>query len=397
VSGESVNGVNITVVANSQTTSTTTDGHGFFQLDVPGTGNEINFDVIVAPRGAAPYTVTGLKAPTSSVRGDAHDLGIWVSEPYYNVTAELIRRCTPGAVIPNTAITFTRVSGPVLRGVLDANGAYHATSDENGHFPLFGPNVSADGVLPMKGIVAATLPTGRFVSGMTMPSTYLFRDFGELVQVLLAPESSYVGCLYDRAFVTPAVGIPVDFTRTGGTATGLQTYSTVSDSDGAFALKLQPLGAGPVMGSLTIHSPAPAHTYSIDTAAFSNVADPSGPAPPHFGVGLHLPYFGVINLPNVHIIAKRVGGIAASPDSVSMLSDGYGQFLLYLFKPKEAGDLIVDISFLPPAPYRSFILRGVHLSTLDRDSDAIRILNLDVNAQNGEPLGGNSSIAIRRP
>jgi hypothetical protein len=192
----------------------------------------------------------------------------------------------------------------------------------------------------------------------------------------------YVGCIIHRGASVPQPGITIDFVRTGGAPTLRSTTTVTSDSSGVFLLDLGPLSRGDVVGDLTVHGFEASTTYVarnvIVPAADGFRADTS------FGIGLQLPYFGTVQrfnsgVPGVRVTMKRTGGIPISPDSVSMVTASDGLFNTYPFHATNAGELVVDITVSPPAPSSPFVIKAVHLPTVDAASRGVHFIDIDLN------------------
>jgi hypothetical protein len=65
-------------------------------------------------------------------------------------------------------------------------------------------------------------------------------------------------------------GASVSFTRTGGASTTLPSASAVTDSAGAFVLRLGPITEGPVVGDLTIQAPGAATSRVVKGATIGS-------------------------------------------------------------------------------------------------------------------------------
>jgi hypothetical protein len=378
--------VSDTVKGTRDSISTEADGAGFFQLSVDASvSGKIPFDVIVQAPSQLPYRVAGLRETTTRVRGESHDLGVWVAIPYFNTVGELVRRCAPARKFANVPVTVRSVYGPPVSG-LNAGGVFTAVTDGSALFNLFDHTITPSAADTIGVVVEATVKGERLASGVRMGAEHLFRVTTPLLQIPMAPESTYVGCIYDRALVTPVANIQVDFTRTGGVPTAVATYSTVSDSDGAFALRLGPATDGAaVIGDLTVHSRFPSQTYTQKNQTFFSVSTPGAVGPPLFGVGLHLPYFvtitrGGVPQQGIHLVAKRTGGILAPPDSIVGVSDAGGRILLNGFKPQQQGNLVVDLTLIQSGNAPNYVVRGLSLPALDVDSEGRQILEVDLNS-----------------
>jgi hypothetical protein len=379
------------VIARDSTTRET-DRHGYFEVSFhAASADTITYDVLVESPDGTSYRVRDLRTVASVRRGEGHDLGLWVARPYFDAIAEFSGRCQPGSRFRNTEISFVRTGGVIVTG-LSSTGSLTQRTDSNGQMNLFGSDIRPAGLEPLLGVFKTVINGVALESGAAITPHYLYRDARPIVPAQLGPAESFIGCIYDRGSVQPVRGISVEFTRTGGVPTGASVVSAQTDSLGAFSLALQPATVGPVIGDLTIHSPSPSSTYVKRGVVLDHVADPLAKPSPRFGVGLHLPYYGFVKrgsdpVKNVQIIIKRVGGSTVTRDSVSTLSDGYGMFLLYpLLKPTSAGDVIADVTVIPPAPDKAFVLRAVRIPTVDEDSDARVLFDLDLTKSNGEPL-----------
>jgi hypothetical protein len=114
-------------------------------------------------------------------------------------------------------------------------------------------------------------------------------------------------------------------------------------------------------------------TFDVDGARFYT----------EWAIGRHLPWVGVVRaqgrgLAGVEVEARRVSGIPATPEVLTVRSDENGVFRLTGFVPGASGNLVVDLTFRPPAPYQTKIVRGVSLATFDVDSDARIVGQYDI-------------------
>lgn len=373
-----------------RTASSSTDGSGFYQLSLPADGQSALVSVEVHPPGAQAYEVRGLAVPVQVNRGWAHDLGIWVSRAYYPYIGEMALRCTSRKIERATNVRFrvTPGSGP---SELDDNPlGLPIAVDDNGHFRFFDPAVRAEALVPVTGTLSATIGGVRYESGITLPPEYRYKAPESVRQASLAPESTYVGCVYDRYSVQGVGGIAIDFTRTGGARTLQENASTMTDSVGMFALKLGPQSDGPVVGVLTIHAPSPSAPYSRSGVELYAAGDPEAGRTPTFGVGLHLPYFGIVHhggarVAGAKVTITRTGGATVSPERVETTADNDGQFVFFALRPLEKGTVILDLTVTVPGSTRSYTLAGVVAPVLDEDSQGRLLVQFDLDKAVGPP------------
>src|SRR5690349_11722683 len=82
--------------------------------------------------------------------------------------------------------------------------------------------------------------------------------------------------------------------------------------------------------------------------------------------------FGLVSrfntpMAGVRVTVKRTGGIAAQPDSISVVTGPDGRFNASAFRISSLGDLIVSLTITPPAPLPAFRIDNVRLTALDGD------------------------------
>ncbi len=90
-----------------------TDATGWWQVDVPATGQGgLTVDIVVTPPNGVPYQVRGLNLRTSQYRGVGNFLGRWTTQPFLTVLGEVFN--APG----NERVVGARVTA-VRRGGID--------------------------------------------------------------------------------------------------------------------------------------------------------------------------------------------------------------------------------------------------------------------------------------
>lgn len=354
--------------------ATTTDVRGFYQLSVPmQSSGPVAFDMVVSPPEGPTYRVAALHAEASDRAGDAADLGLWVSDPYFEIAGEVILRAQRDVRVPNTPVTFVRTGGAELTGPGWTSTGFHSMTDGSGRVRLFGYTVFPSTLTPVTGQLTAQLFFGPSTEPVTLTPTYEFRPAPFVQQIPVGPTMVYQIGVYNRATVVGVPGVRVDFQRTGGVETAPPTTSGVSDAGGTFLLNIRPLTFGTVIGDLTIHAPPPSATYIVHDVQFPVMDTDSVRFFGSYGVGLHFPWFGIVQhggarVAGAEITAQRIDGAPVSPSTVVTHSDANGQFGLNGFVPQDTGTVLLDITVRPPAPFTAFIVHGISLAVLDRDS-----------------------------
>jgi hypothetical protein len=377
VDGHGVSGARVSLVRTDVTphdsTSTVTDGDGNYQVDLAtGSGT---FDVDVAPLGLPAYQVHGLALASSTRSGNGHVLGVWVTRPIFATALELIRR-TDGGPVTSGTVTFRRTGGVAISGDGLVNGTFTTQIDPSGRVALLS-GVYALGTDDVIGEL--TIDTGDPIGPSIIPdfriaARYEFRP-RDVLRMAVGPRLDWGILIYDRATVVGVPGTVVSFRRTGGIATSAESFTITSDANGQIHAPLIALETGTVIGDLTITPPPPFHSYvktGLQLHTFEDAVAPSF----RFGVGPHLPWLGVVQchgqpLQGATVVVVRVGGISATPTSSRVTSNEIGNFSL-VFRPADYGDLIVDLAVTPPPSSGciGYVQHGLHLPTLDIDSDA---------------------------
>lgn len=72
----------------------------------------------------------------------------------------------------------------------------------------------------------------------------------------------------------------------------------------------------------------------------------------------------VAGVPGTTVSFRRTGGVAVSPESFTGTTDGVGQIRLPL-TAAQTGTVIGDLSIQPPAPFHTYVITAIQLSTAD--------------------------------
>lgn len=239
--------------------STVTDSHGFFHLETEvGQPGAVTYDVKVSPRGRKAYRIRGLVAQTHTVRGEATELGRWVSDPYFRVFTELATRVDPSQRLRDTSVSFQRVSGPEMTGAAWTTQGYKSRTDGYATVLLFGYAAFPDSLAPLTGDLLVPFPGGVSRARITLfPTQIFYAPPASRIIPTIGPSAMYEVTAYDSVAGHPVPGTTFTFTRTGGPGTAKSTYSDVSGPDGNAILRVRPLGFGNIVGTLTVTPPAP--------------------------------------------------------------------------------------------------------------------------------------------
>ncbi|HYD54341.1 MAG TPA: hypothetical protein VEA99_17020, partial [Gemmatimonadaceae bacterium] len=86
-----------------------------------------------------------------------------------------------------------------------------------------------------------------------------------------------------------------------------------------------------------------------------------------WGVGPHLPYAGIVRVggaprAGVEVVIRRTGGIAVRPEEMTVRTNDAGAFSINPV-PLGVGELVVSLTFRPPAPLASFTVTNLRLVT----------------------------------
>lgn len=352
--------------------ATSTDAAGNFEIRLSTSSG--TFDVGVAPTGLPAYTVHDLHLAASTRSGDGNVLGVWVNRPTFGTALELIHR--DGTPVTSGTVTFRRTGGVTLSGAQAASGVFTSSIDAAGRV-AFLSGVFAGGTEPVVGdltVDAGDRAGPSVFTDFAFAPSYAFRA-RDVRRLAVGARLDWHLIVYDRATVVGVPGTTVSFQRTGGIATSPESFTAVTDESGRVVFPLAPLQSGTVIGDLTIQPPPPANGYRLTGFQLPSFEDDAARSV-RLGVGPHLPWLGVVEcggrpLKGASVMVTRVGGIAATPTTAVLTSDANGYISLF-FKPAAYGDLIVDLEFTPPpgSGCIGYVQHGLHLPTLDVDSDA---------------------------
>jgi hypothetical protein len=332
-----------------------------------------------------------------------------------------VASCTPGPRISlegslvddasGKAIVGARIDAIRVGGVELERDSVATTTNASGYFRIsIDARTEGEAALDLVITPPAGYPDPKLrVVDLRFPTTDVRGDGQVLGLWTTKPHFSYLAQLYYRSnSTTPVANVRVEFRRTGGVElTGGDVYTASADAAGQVVLfdnAVRPAGpVGEVVGDLTVYAGSgfpPTVIRGIRLRAIPRYR----PALSVFraGVGPHLPYYGVVNLagfpaPDVEVEARRTAGILAEPSPLIMRTNRDGNFYLHDFQPRELGELVVDLTFRPPPPWRSFTHTGLRISTVEEDSFGRLVGTWDLQefANPNLTLGGALSVRSR--
>lgn len=261
--GRGVDGVRIDMIrvggrgiTQIDSVSTVTSGGGFWRLSSPSiVPDSALFQFrIYSPQFAQPYTVFRWVVATAR-KGDALVTDRWVIDPYFPYIVQLYRRGRPDQVYPQIAVTFHQTAGAPLRGT-DAKGELHFVADASGVVPLFLLTAFGTDTGFVTGQLIADLPAplGRSSTSVSVYAATAYHSETVFLRASVGPSLHYAVALTDTAG-KPAIGVRIDFQRTGGIEVDPASFSVVADGDGRIVLPLVPAAPGTLTGNVTLTAP----------------------------------------------------------------------------------------------------------------------------------------------
>lgn len=346
------------------------DADGFFRLraGVTSSGDVIG-TLHVAPPNRPAYDVAGITMHTTEVAGDGGDLGRIVSDPFIMFVAEVHNR-VPGhdAIVPYASVTFRRTGGIAIDPAV-----IQLTADANGRFFLAPIAAQAGAVAGIITINGPGFPNSYDIPVQigTQYQDVVTRD----VNVLrIGTTLLWAGEVFRRGTNGHTAGIQVDFQRTAGIDVVPAQFTTTTNDIGLFPIQPAPIGEGELVGTVTIHSPAPFAPVIVPNVRVHTVADDSVRLAGRWGYGSQV--FGAIELiyrttmsrvdSGATVIFRRTGGVQTLSDSAVTRVNQFGAAGLQLAS-NAAGDAVGDFEVQLGEPYGTEIIRGVHVASAEDD------------------------------
>lgn len=288
-SGASASGVRVTITSGASTASATTDGDGFWNVELPSTasagGTAIASAEVMEPGASAPYRVNDLALPITRRRGDGVDLGRWYSHPEVRFVGELKPRL--GVDLTGASVQVDRTGG--------VDGELHGAT----------ASITAGGRFYVEGTARTT---GLMTVRLTVVGPYLARPYvRDGIQVVVMHRDTvptvqgtygigssflYVARIFRRGLDTPLQGVTAVFRRRSGIAVAVDSVKSVSTADGLVLLQLAPKPnlSGEVVGDLELRPPSPMPARTITAIRLVTQEDDSVRLAGSYGVGVQVRY-----------------------------------------------------------------------------------------------------------
>ncbi|MBM3855638.1 MAG: hypothetical protein FJ399_21215, partial [Verrucomicrobia bacterium] len=341
------------------------DAEGLWEVSGPVDSASRSVDVTVQAPGAAAYTVTGLAVRPFTTRGDAQNVGRWMTVPYARFFATLVRS---GAPLAGASVSFAPTGGAPATPVI-ASGA----SNGAGIFYLELRGTASPGdVLGTLTVTHPALPRASQLQGFAVPLTYRYDIPRPVATIPVGGTRTYGGEVIFRGTGEKAPNATVEFTRTGGVAMTPATVEVRANVTGFFVLPLDASVDGTVIGNLTVRSADGSKASTYRDVRFATYDS------------LHLRNSGlwafgerwawVVELwthdrlapaPNVGVEFRRMSGLAISPERIGGRTASDGRFELRA-SVNDTGTVIGELGVFPASgPPR--IIPNVRLRTFEGD------------------------------
>jgi hypothetical protein len=352
--------------------STVTDASGHWRISIPaGVEGDASVDVEVSSERAQ-YRVDGVPLRAHTTLGEGNLLGRWVDRPHFPISAQVERRGGQREALAGAMVEFRRTGGIEMVGPGVANGSAFGPTDLSGRVSLFGlrADVWSTTLGDVVGEVRVTPPGGATIvtRDVRLGARYIYRQPLEVIVIGVGPAINWVMVVKNRATHEPQSGAQVRFTRTGGIDVTPTTFTAVSNEHGHVTVPIRALAEGTVVGDLEVTPPAPGQpivfrdvqfaTFDSDAARFHGVLD----------VMPYMPYLGAVKIAgegasNIQIEFRRTGGIPLAQEVITTRSVNGGFALRPV--PLGQGEVIGDLTIHAPAPFTSFVVRNLRMSTVD--------------------------------
>jgi len=342
------------------------DGRIYFKAQAANPGDMVADLVVTSPALARTFR-----------RSDVH-----FSATYLDLIPEVAAVWRFGSALPYVGEVYYRGTGARSAGIqvefqrtggiLVDRDSFVTSTGSDGRFPfLMAP--LADGELvgrliirPPAPVLPETLQTLRLPTVDT-DQLLLLGVWGYGQQIL------YAGELFLRGTGMPAVGLEVEFRRTGGIAISPEAFVVHTDASGRFPLAPSNAADGEVVGTLVVRLPAPLAPDTIAGVHLATFASDAMRFLGRWGVGPSLAYVGEVRrvdtdapVANAAVEFQRTDGIQVTPSLLVGQTGADGRFLLNP-SPQADGEVVGDLTIHPPAPLRDTTVTGIRLQTFRSD------------------------------
>lgn len=356
---------------SSDTLRATSGSDGFFQFTATAKARgDVTGMLRVAPPGRPAYQVNGITLHTTNVNGDGGDLGRIVIDPFVTFIGEIRNRIAHAdTTIPNAVVTFVRTGG-----IAAEPEVIEVRSDAYGRF-FFAPTVHEAGTLLGDIHVGAVGFTQTYIIPVRIDTRYQDIVPRDVSIINIGSALLWAGEIYRRATNAHTAGIAVDFQRTSGIAVDPDRFTTTTNEFGFFPIQPAPQGDGELVGSLTIHPPAPWTPFTVQGVRVHTTADDTIRLAGRWGYGAQT--FGAMEFryrtsmtkvdSGATIVFRRTGGIRTQPDTFTDHVNQFG-FAKVELPADASGDVVGDIEVRLGEPYGTEIIRGQHLPSAEDDT-----------------------------
>jgi hypothetical protein len=288
----------------------------------------------------------------------------------------LIEKAYPGGPAPGVEVVFIRTGGVSLE-----SDSISARTNEQGRFRL---EIGATQTGEVRGDLLIYPPVSGSQPTRSPVRIEAVRTPGDITFLgkwaVPYPHLPYEASFFYRATNQPAVGIEVEFRRTGGIAVEPDTFRTTTDAWGN--VKIRPLTrvSGEVRGELVVFPLPPHRSFTIPDLRMRTFT--TGRADSLFvrmGIGSLLPYAAVVvwetngqAVAGAEIEFVRTGGVPVQPNPYRTVTDAFGTFLLTPI-PLAEGEVVGRLTITPPAPWRARVIENFRLQTTQHEGGLLHM------------------------
>jgi hypothetical protein len=373
-SGQRLSGAQVTirrtggvdVSPDSFDITTGSDGRIYFKAQAANPGDMVADLVVTSPAQGRTFRRSDVHFSATYLDRIPELAAVWRFGTVLPYVGEIYYRGT-GARSAGIQVKFQRTGG-----ILVDRDSFVTSTGSDGRFPFLTTPL-ADGELVGRLIIRPpalalpeTLQTLR-VPTVDTDQLLLLGVWGYGQQIL------YAGELFLRGTGMPAVGLEVEFRRTGGIAISPETLVVHTDATGRFPLAPSNSADGEVVGTLVVRLPAPLAPDTIAGVHLATFASDEMRFLGRWGVGPSLAYVGEVRelgtdapVVNATVEFQRTDGIQVTPSLLVGHTGSDGRFLLNP-SPQSDGDVVGNLTIHPTAPLRDTTVTGVRLQTFRGD------------------------------
>ncbi len=268
------------------------------------------------------------------------------------------------------AVRFVRTGGVML----DVD-TVRGRSDEDGRF-LLEAEARSEGEVVGDLLISppAPLETVR-IPGIRLVTSRASGELRTLADLPIPfPHFAHQARVFYRATGQPAVGVEVEFRRTGGITVEPDTFRLTVDERGFVILRPRTREFGELIGELVVYPLPPHRQFTVRGVRLTTRTTEQSAPIVQIGIGARLPYAAIVvsaadgkGVAGVVLEFRRTSGIPISPDPFVFSSSDASGTLFLDPAPLESGEVRGDVTLRPPPPYETVVLRDVRLQTTEDD------------------------------